>query len=74
MLFSQNIPPSPSPTESKSLSVSCMDKEATNWEKLFASEAPDERHGFRICYEISKLNKRAQNLVLKISKLFENTL
>lgn len=50
-----------------------MEKEATNWENLFASEAPDERHGFRIHYEISKLIKRTQNLVLKIGKLFENT-
>lgn len=51
-----------------------MGKEATNWEKLLASETPDEGHGFRICCEISKLKKRTQNLVLKIGKLFEKTL
>jgi len=51
-----------------------MKKEATNWEKLLASEAPDERNGFRICCEILNLKKRTQNLVLKIGKLFEKTL
>ena len=51
-----------------------MEKEATNWEKLLSSEAPDERHGFRICCEISKLKTRIQTLVLKIGELFEKIL
>jgi len=49
-------------------------KKKPQTEKLLASEAPDERNGFRICCEILNLKKRTQNLVLKIGKLFEKTL